>query len=130
MHPSRMRTAHSSSHQLGGCLPQCMLGYPRGVGLETPLGVGLKTPEVLAWRPSQMWAWRPPGQTPQLPLWCGPGDHPPRPDPSTFPLVWGLETPLPGQTPQFPPPLGVGLVTCKALSHFIMFLYTSNDYKS
>ena len=28
---SRMRTARSSSRLLGGCLPQCMLGYTRWV---------------------------------------------------------------------------------------------------
>ena len=38
---SRIHTARSS----WGVLPQCMLGYPLGVGLETPsLGVGLETP--------------------------------------------------------------------------------------
>ena len=70
MHSSRMRTARSSSRWMGGCLPQCMLGYttPLGVGLETPrpnpstfpLGVGLETPpgqtpEALPW----VWAWKP-----------------------------------------------------------------------
>ena len=55
-----------------------------------PSGVGLETPRVLAWRPPQVWACRtpwsgpgdplgvgletPPGQTPQLPPGCGPGD--------------------------------------------------------
>ena len=45
MHSSRMLTDRSSSRLLGGRLPQCMLGYPPGVGLETPL------PHVWAWRP-------------------------------------------------------------------------------
>ena len=89
----------------GGCLPQCMLGYPLppGVGLEhLPPGVNLEIPpRVWAWRPPrcgpgappppgvsletppQVWAWRPPR--------CGPGD-PPRPDPSTSLLGMGLET--------------------------------------
>ena len=70
-----MYTTHSSSCLLGG-LPQCMLGYPPGVGLET----------------LPVWAWRPSSG-------CGPGDlpgvgleTPPRPDPSTSPLGVGLET--------------------------------------
>ena len=45
MHSSRMHTARSSSRMLGGgCLPQCMLGYPPGVCLEIP--------QVFAWRPT------------------------------------------------------------------------------
>ena len=50
---SRMRTAHSSSHLLGG-LPQCMLGY---------------TPWVWAWRPL-------PAKPLNFPTGCGPGDPP------------------------------------------------------
>ena len=63
MHSSRMHTAHSSIHLLGGvCLSACW-DTPSGVGLEThPPVVHLETPWV--------WAWRPPsGQTPQLPPW-------------------------------------------------------------
>ena len=75
MHSSRMRTAHSSSHP-GGCLPQCMLGYPPSVGLETPTGVGLENP-------SPVWAWRtqlgvgletPLARPLNFPPGCGPGD--------------------------------------------------------
>ena len=64
MHSSRMSTAPSSSRLLrGGCLPQCMLGYPPGVGLEIPLGVDLETPPGCGpGVPTQ-------GQTPQLPPW-------------------------------------------------------------
>ena len=43
MHSSRMRTVHSSSHQLGGGLPQYMLGY---------------TPRCRPGDP-HVWAWRP-----------------------------------------------------------------------
>ena len=92
MHSSRMRTGRSSSHLLGvGGLPQWMLKYP--------------LPQVLAWRPPKsdpstsplgVGLETPPGQTPQLPPRCGPGD-PPMPDPSTSPLGVGLET------PQLPP---------------------------
>ena len=60
MHSSRMRTARSSSRQLGGCLPQCMLGY---------------TPQVWAWRLPWVWAWRtPPGLGLENPPRSGPGD--------------------------------------------------------
>ena len=130
MHSSRMRTARSGSHLLGGCLPQCMLGYtprawdpqvltwtpPSGIGLDTPLGLGL----------------HPPSQTPNLPPGCGldislailptspwvwasaplPSPHYPQPDPN-LPLSEGLD-PL-WLDPQSPPgcgprhPLGVGL---------------------
>ena len=64
-------------HGGSGDLPQCMLGYPLDVGLETPLGVGWETPLGLALETPWVWAWRPP--------W---------PDPSTSPLGLGLETPL------------------------------------
>ena len=87
MHSSRMCTARSSSRLLGG-LPQCMLGYPPGVGLETPLCVGLETPG------------------------CGPGD-PPRPDPSTSPCVWAWNPPPPWPDSSTSH-LGVGLENCKA----------------
>ena len=101
MHFSRMCTARSSSHLLGGGLPQCMLGYtPPGLGLDTfpqtwawnPPGVGLETPpRVWAWRhppqcgletPQVYMAWRPPlpARPPNLPPGCGPGD-PPAPSP-------------------------------------------------
>ena len=98
----------------GGGLPQCMLGYPLGVGLEIPLGVGLETPQV--------WAWRPPGQTPQpkpwvwswRPPWLDPSTspwvwdlRPPRPDPSSSPWVWVWR---PARHAGIPPPLE----TCKA----------------
>ena len=75
MHSSRMRTAHSSSRLRGGGghLPQCMLGYPPGVGLETP---------HLSTSPPQVWAWRPPARLLNLPppVWAL---RPPQPDPST-----------------------------------------------
>ena len=79
MHSSRMRTTRSSSRLLGkgegagGCLPQCMLENPLGVGLDPPLGVGLETP---------------PGQTHKLPPGCGPGD-PLQARPLNFPLGRG-----------------------------------------
>ena len=61
-------------------LPQCMLGSPLGVGLETP------PPRCGPGDLPQLWAWRPPPS-------CGPGNpHPPQPDPSTSPLGVGLET--------------------------------------
>ena len=83
MHSSRMRTAHSSSHQLGG-LPQCMLGYPPceprdpplcrpgdppGCGPRDPSVVGLETPlwpdpQALPW----VWAWKPARQAGIHPL--------------------------------------------------------------
>ena len=47
MHSSRMRTARSSSHLLGG--------GARGVCLSA------------CWDPPWVWAWRPPSQIPQLP---------------------------------------------------------------
>ena len=79
MHSSRMRTARSSSRQVGeGVLPQCMLGYPPQVWAWRP-------PWVWAWSPPQVWAWSPsPGQTPQVPPWVSAwkparhaGIHPP-----------------------------------------------------
>ena len=74
------------SSRMGG-LPQCMLGYPPGLGLETPPGCG-------------------PGDPPG----CGPGD--PQPDPSTSPLGCGpRDQPWPDPSTF---PLGVGLETCKA----------------
>ena len=63
MHSSRMHTARSSSRLLGGCLPQCMLGY-------TP--------------PTQALVWRPPG--------CGPG-HPPARPLNLPPWVWAWRPP-------------------------------------
>ena len=84
MHSSRMRTARGSSRLLGGggCLPQCMLGYPwvwawrpPGCGPADPPGVGLKTPRCG------------PGDPPG----CGPGDPPGQT--LNFPLGVGLETP-------------------------------------
>ena len=73
MHSSRMLTARSSSCLLwGGCLPQCMLGYPPpSVGLETPLSVGLETPQGVGLE-------TPPGQTPQLPPARSLNSPPPR----------------------------------------------------
>ena len=123
MHLSMMRTARSSSRLLGGCLPQCMLGYthPLAVGLEThpqvwawrpprpdpstfPLGVGQETPPQA--RPFNFPPGCGPGDPPQarplnFPPGCGPGD-PPRPDPSTFPPGCRPGDP-PDQTPQLPP---------------------------
>ena len=60
----------------GGCLPQCMLGYPLGLGLglDTP-GVGLHPPTLDVGLDN--------------PSGCGPG-HPP--DPPTSHLGLGLET--------------------------------------
>ena len=95
MHSSRMRTARSSSRLLGGgCLPQCMMGYPPG----------LDTPQVWAWRPSPIqpdpstspwvWVWRPSCPAPQLPPGCEPGDTPPA-RPLNLPLGVGLEPPPP-----------------------------------
>ena len=114
MHSSRMRTARSSSRQLGGfSLSACWDTPP------SPLGVGLEPPP---W----VWAWNPPSCGPGHPPRCGPGDSPVA-RPLNLSLGVGLETP-PGQTPQ-PPlgvgleppwarplklPLGVGLETCKA----------------
>ena len=82
MHSSIMRTARSSSCQAGGgsasvhagihC-PQCGPGDAPGVSLENPPWV---------------WAWRPPGQTPQLPPGCGPGDHSPTPGQTPQPSLW------------------------------------------
>ena len=93
MHSSRMCTTHSSSCLLGGCLSQCMLGYPPRCGPGDPLGVGLET------SPSG------PGD----PL--GVGLETPRPYTSTLPPGVGLETPL-ARPLNFP--WGVGLETCKA----------------
>ena len=55
MHSSKMRTACSSSHLLGGggCLPQCVVGYHPGCVSGDPLGVGLET------LPQWLWVWRP-----------------------------------------------------------------------
>ena len=115
-HSSRMRSARSSSHLLGGaCLPQCMLGY-------TPHRCGpgdipqVETPRVWTWRPPMPnplnfpYGCGPgdsPGQTPQLPLGCGPGD-PSSPDP-TSPWVWAWRLPLPQVRPlNLPPGCGPG----------------------
>ena len=105
MHSSRMRTARSSNHLLGGVyLSACWDTQPTGCGSGNPQWCGpghppRPDPSTAPW----VWAWRPP---------------PPRPDPSTAPWVWawrplqarslkcplgvGLETP-PGQSPQLPP---------------------------
>ena len=64
--------------------------HPPGCGpLDPPPGVGLETPWVWAWRPH----------------W---------PDPSTFPLGVGLETPSPHWPDPSTSPLAVGLETCNA----------------
>ena len=86
-----MRTARISSRLRGGCLPQCMLGYIPGVGLETP-----------------------PGQTPQLHPGCGPGQTPqlppwvwawrPQARPLNFPLGVGLGPVRHAGIPPQPPP--------------------------
>ena len=106
MHSSRMHTARSSSHLLGG-QPQCMLGYPPRCGPGNPPGSGSEDPPQCGpgapqtpQPPPWVWAWRPPSQARPLNLSprCGLGDSP-RPDPSTSPLDVGLETPPPrGQT--------------------------------
>ena len=75
MHSSRIRNTRSSSCR--GCLPQCMLGSPPGVGLETP--------------PPRCGPGDPPRCGPGDPPRCGPGDRP-QPDPSTSTLGVGLET--------------------------------------
>ena len=80
-----MHTARSSSRLLGGGLPQCILGYPPGVGLEIPLGVGLETPQVWACRHAL-------GVGLETPPGVGLETPPSRPDPSTSPLGVGLET--------------------------------------
>ena len=69
MYSSGMRTALSSRCLGRGCLPQCMLGYPLGVGLETPPpGLGLETPLGVGLEPPLgVGLETPPGQTPQLP---------------------------------------------------------------
>ena len=94
MHSSRMRTARSSSRLLGGgCLPQCMLGYPWvwTWRLETaPQDVAQRPPQVWAWRPPQVWAWTPP-----------------MPDPSNSCLGVGWR---PARHAGIPPPLE----TCRA----------------
>ena len=106
MHSSRMRTARSSSRLPGGCLPQCMLGYPSGCGPGNPPGCGPGDPP-------QVWAWRHtppgfgPGDPPQarplnFPLGCGPGDTPPGFGPGDPPRC-GPGDPPPGQTPQLSP---------------------------
>ena len=87
MHSNRMGTACSSSRLLGGCLPQCMLGYFPGCGSrDPPPCVALGTLWVWAWRPSTCGSGDPPGvgletppPTPQarllnFPPGCGPGD--------------------------------------------------------
>ena len=77
IHSSRMRTAHSSSHLLRGCLSQCMLGHP--------------PPRIWAWRPPWCGPGDPPGQTPQLPP-LGEGLETPLARPLNLPLGVGLET--------------------------------------
>ena len=53
MHSSRMRSACSSSHLLGWCLPQCMGWY---------------LPQcMLGYTPPRAWAWTPPGSGPRPP---------------------------------------------------------------
>ena len=54
-----------------------------------------------------MWAWRPPRCEPGDPHWVWAWRPPPRPDPSTFPLGVGLETPL-ARSLNFPPGCGPG----------------------
>ena len=83
------------------CLPQCMLRYtaPWPDPSTSPLGVDLENPP-------------PPGQTPQLPRWCGPGE--PLARPLNLPLGCGPgEPPIPPVRPlNFP--TGVGLETLLA----------------
>ena len=91
MHSSKIRTTRSSSRLPGGCLPQCMLGYPPRCGPgdppgcepgDSPPGVGLETPQCEPGdTPPWVWAWRPPTR-------CGPGD-PPQARPLNFPLGCG-----------------------------------------
>ena len=93
----------------GVCLSACW-DTPPGLGLDTPwvwawrppprpdpstspLGVGLETaPARSLNHPRCGPGDPPPGQTPQLPTGCVPGDSP-QPHPSTSPLGVGLETP-------------------------------------
>ena len=70
MHSSRMRTAAVATCWVGGCLPQCMLGYhPQGLGLDIPLGLSLDT------------------------TLSGLGLDTPQPDPPISPLGLGLDIP-------------------------------------
>ena len=84
-----MRTARSGSCLAVCCLlPQCMPGYTPWVWAWIPPGVDLD----------------PPGQTPQPPPWCGPGD-PPGQTPQLPPWVWAWR-PLPARPLNFPPGCG------------------------
>ena len=92
MHSSRMHTACSSSCLLwGGCLPQCILGYPHqlctwrppscgpgdllGVGLETPPHVGLETPQARSLNfPVGVGLETPQARPLNSSIQCGPGD--------------------------------------------------------
>ena len=63
MHSSRMHTARSNSHLLGGVSASVHAGiHPPGLGLDTPLCVWAwrpPCPQVWAWIP-WVWAWSPP----------------------------------------------------------------------
>ena len=81
MHSSRMHSAHSSSHLLGGSAsvhagihsPGPGPGTPPGVCLEhPPQGVGLESPLPDPQPPPHSGT-----GDPQTPLGCGPGDPPP-----------------------------------------------------
>ena len=123
MHSSRMPTSRSSSHLFGGGLPQCMLGYPLGVGMETPQGVGLETLQPdpstsplgvglktckACWDTTPTWI---PARHGGIP----PAMHaeiPPHPHPHGWnaPWVWAWRCPPPPRV-GMETPLGVGLET-------------------
>ena len=113
MHSSRMRTARSSSCRGGVCLSACLDTHTPGCGPgDTPwpdpstslLGVGLETP---------------PGQTPQLPPGCGPGNqqgmlghhHPLRPDAMHAGIPPAMHAGIPP-----PPPLDRMTDKCKNIT--------------
>ena len=97
MHSSRMHTACSSSHLLGGCLPQCMLGYTHTHPHHTP-PCGPGDPPGCGPRDS-------PGQTPQPPPpGCG-LETPPSQTPQPPPWVWAWKPVRHARIPPHPPPL-------------------------
>ena len=108
MHSSRMHTAWSSSHLLGGvCLSACW-DTPRCVPGDPWCGPG--DTQVWAWRPPGCWPGDPlvvgledpPGQMPELPPRCGPGNHLPWPNPSTSPWEWAWRPAMHAGIPPHP----------------------------